>query len=450
MAEKQTNKLIPIIVIAILVVLLALFAGGSDEQEADGVGEEREANVPDGDTTADTLRTLTALVQEVQEENKRLRTEQRQLREEVQKKPQTDEQSKSRIDQLMDQVDSLTNRQNEDDDTPPELNDSDFDMDFDMPESQPSGDVWVEPVDAKTTEEGEISESSFDGNGFTSASDILGDTDTGALDNSVGEAVTGGNRNNNDEENIDPIYTIPRNSTLIGSTSLTALMGRVPINGSVEDPYPVKVVVGKKNLTANGLDLPEVNHMIFSGTATGDWTLSCVRANMESVTYVFEDGTIQTLSVGDSELEENNNSGSVNRLAWISDNRGIPCVTGRRISNAGSFLAGNIFASGVEAGAAAVADAETTRITSAQGDTQESVTGDAIRNSGYETLSGGASAISEWLQERQEQTFDVVYVDTGSNVSLHIEAELPINYDHNGRKLRHATSNSQDRHRRLD
>lgn len=446
MATKQTNKLIPIIVIAILVVLLALFAGGSDDNEADGVANEQEANVPDGDTTADTLRTLTALVQEVQEENERLRSEQRQLQEEVRQQPETDEQSESRIDQLMQQVDSLTQQQNEPD-PPPELNE--YDMDFDIPEAQPAGDVWVEPVDAQVTEEGEISGASFDGSGFSSASDILGETDTSALDNSVGEAVTGGS-SREDDENIDPVYTIPKNSTFIGSTSMTALMGRVPINGTVEDPYPVKIVVGKKNLTANGHDLPEVNHMIFSGTATGDWTLSCVRANMESVTYVFEDGTIQTLSVGDSELENSNNSGSINRLAWISDNRGIPCVTGRRISNAASFLAGNIFASGVEAGAAAVADAETTRITSAQGDTRESVTGDSVRNSGYETLSGGASAISEWLQERQEQSFDVVYVDTGSNVSLHIDAELPINYDHNGRKLRHERRNRQARHNRLD
>ena len=156
------------------------------------------------------------------------------------------------------------------------------------------------------------------------------------------------------------------------------------------------------------------------------------------------------MSVGDTELNNENNRGNANRLAWISDNRGIPCVTGRKISNAASFLAGSIFAKGIEAGAAAVADAETTRIVSAQGDTTESVTGDAIRNSGYESLAGGASAISQWLQERQQQTFDVVYVDTGSNVAVHIDAELPINYKPNGRKLRHARNSRQNFYRHLD
>ena len=198
------------------------------------------------------------------------------------------------------------------------------------------------------------------------------------------------------------------------------------------------------------MELPEVNHMIFSGTATGDWTLSCVRADMTSVTYVFDDGTIQTLSVGDQELQNNNSNVNINRLAWISDNRGIPCVSGRRISNAATFLASSIFAKGIEAGAKAVADAETTRIVSPQGDTTESVTGDAVRNAGYETLSGGGSAISEWLEKRQQQTFDVIYVDTGSNVAIHIDAELPINYKPNGRKLRHARNSSQDSHRYLD
>ena len=78
------------------------------------------------------------------------------------------------------------------------------------------------------------------------------------------------------------------------------------------------------------------------------------------------------------------------------------------------------------------------------------MTGDAVRNSGFETLSGGASAISEWLQERQQQSFDVIYVDTGSNVAIHIDAELPINYKPNGRKLRHARNSSQDSHSYLD
>jgi polyhydroxyalkanoate synthesis regulator phasin len=442
MAEKRTNKLIPIIALGLIVILIAVVARNSDKEAAEQVKQLRDNYVPDGDTTDDTLRTLTALVQEMREENDRLIAEQNQIKEQLANRPKENTNTKTSIDYLMERVDELTNSQNE---NPPELDS--FDMDIKIPDIQPQTDIWVEPIGGSTTlDETGMTQTSFNpSTTLDTASDILGDTR--ALNNSVGQSITGGT---NQENIVEPVYTIPKNSTLIGSTSMTALMGRVPINGSVEDPYPVKIIVGNENLTANGLELPEVSHMIFSGTATGDWTLSCVRADLTSVTYVFEDGTIQTLNEGDQELQNSNGSGNVNRLAWISDNRGIPCVSGKRISNAGAFLAGSIFAKGIEAGAKAVADAETTRIVSPQGDTTSSVTGDAIRNSAYETLSGGTSAISEWLQKRQQQTFDVIYVDTGSNVAVHIDAELPINYKPNGRKLRHARYNSKDINRRLD
>jgi len=44
----------------------------------------------------------------------------------------------------------------------------------------------------------------------------------------------------------------------------------VPIDGTVNDPYPFKVLVGADNLTANGIDIPDVAGAVFSGTASGD------------------------------------------------------------------------------------------------------------------------------------------------------------------------------------
>lgn len=76
---------------------------------------------------------------------------------------------------------------------------------------------------------------------------------------------------------------------------MTALLGRVPIDGKVTDPYPFKVLIGKDNLTANGIQLPDVEGAIVSGTATGDWTLSCVRGDVQSITFVFSDGTVRTV-----------------------------------------------------------------------------------------------------------------------------------------------------------
>ncbi|MBC8946338.1 integrating conjugative element protein [Xenorhabdus indica] len=81
------------------------------------------------------------------------------------------------------------------------------------------------------------------------------------------------------EKHEKPVYTLPENATLVGSQAMTALLGRVPINGTVTDPYPFKILIGKDNLTANGIELPEVEGAVVSGSASGDWTLSCVRGS---------------------------------------------------------------------------------------------------------------------------------------------------------------------------
>lgn len=73
------------------------------------------------------------------------------------------------------------------------------------------------------------------------------------------------------------------------------MLGRIPINGTVTDPYPFKVLIGKDNLTANGIELPDVEGAIVSGSASGDWTLSCVRGQVNSITFVFADGTVRTV-----------------------------------------------------------------------------------------------------------------------------------------------------------
>ncbi|WP_447444337.1 hypothetical protein [Pseudomonas aeruginosa] len=39
---------------------------------------------------------------------------------------------------------------------------------------------------------------------------------------------------------------------------MSALIGRVPVDGTVNDPYPFKILIGPDNLTANGIELPDV------------------------------------------------------------------------------------------------------------------------------------------------------------------------------------------------
>jgi len=242
-----------------------------------------------------------------------------------------------------------------------------------------------------------------------------------------------------------PAYTVPRNSTLLGSTGMTAMIGRIPREGTVEDPFPFKVIVGKENLATNGLQIPGLDGMIFSGTATGDWTLSCVRGQLHSVTYVFADGTIRTLSSDDQQQASLQGQNDERPLGWISDRRGIPCVTGVRISNSATYLSGRILAAAAEAAAGAFSQGEVTNSTSALGGVTTSVlTGDAVKYAGGQALSGGASEVSAYLRERAAQSFDVIYVDTGVELAIHIDMELPIDYEHNGRKTSYVYSENTE------
>ncbi len=156
----------------------------------------------------------------------------------------------------------------------------------------------------------------------------------------------------------EKVYTVPRNSVLTGATVLSGLIGRVPNGDAVVDPYPFKLMVGPRNLIANGWEIPDVRHAVVSGIALGDWTLSCVRGSVTSVTFVFADGRIVTLpepgtpdAVADRPAE----------WAWLSDEVGHPCVPGERVTNARRYLLQMMGAETVAAVGAAFAEAQTVR-----------------------------------------------------------------------------------------
>jgi len=181
---------------------------------------------------------------------------------------------------------------------------------------------WIEPDGRKPDETGKPGSGGF---GFSLPK--LQDT---------AEALTASGAKAIGAASTKPFYTVPANSTLMGSIAMTALIGRVPVDGTVNDPYPFKVVIGSDNLTANGIDLPEVTGAVVSGSASGDWTLSCVRGQIRSITFVFQDGTIRTLP----EETQGQALGATTEggLGWISDPYGIPCVAGERRSNAQQYL----------------------------------------------------------------------------------------------------------------
>ncbi|MFC0323690.1 TIGR03752 family integrating conjugative element protein [Gallibacterium melopsittaci] len=264
------------------------------------------------------------------------------------------------------------------------------------------------------------------------------------LDNSmVGKAyedLTGVKSKTRDEKPPVPIYTLPENSTLIGSVAMTALLGRVPIDGVVNDPYPFKVLVGKENLTANGIMLPNVEGAILSGTASGDWTLSCVRGKVTSITLVFNDGRVRTLPQG--RQGNSNNDG----IGWISDPYGVPCVPGDRKTNAPEYLTSNFLLGGVAVAADAYAQSQTTTVVDGSS-VVGAVTGDQGKYLIGQAIGAGLKDTAEWLRKRYGQTFDAIYVPPGQAVAIHLTKSIEIDYEPNGRKVNYLQQKSR---RQLD
>lgn len=243
-------------------------------------------------------------------------------------------------------------------------------------------------------------------------------------------------------EDAEPAYTLPENSTLVGSQAMTALLGRVPIDGRVTDPYPFKVVVGKDNLTANGIDLPDVEGAVISGSATGDWTLSCVRGDVTSITFIFTDGTVRTVPQPNNRSDGGNNANNGQNgrnnggyIGWISDESGIPCISGERKTNAGTYLPTLFALTAASAAGDSMAQSQYTAQNNGYGGVTASLSGDAGKAALGSAIGGGFKDVADWVKSRYGQTFDAVYVPPGQKVAVHITRQIPIDYEYQGRKV---------------
>ncbi|MDO9597462.1 MAG: TIGR03752 family integrating conjugative element protein [Azoarcus sp.] len=241
-----------------------------------------------------------------------------------------------------------------------------------------------------------------------------------------------------------PVYTVPSNSTLMGSIAMTALIGRVPIDGTVNDPYPFKVLIGPDNLTANGIDIPDVAGAVISGTASGDWTLSCVRGQIRSVTFVFHDGTIRTVPEDGSRSQHgtgsqaNGNGTTQGGLGWISDPYGIPCVSGERRSNAQQYLGSHALITAAGAGAASLIKSDNGSVAVvANSNGSLGTVGISGNEAMGRILAGGVRDMADWVNKLYGQAFAAIYVQPGAKVAVHLEQPLNIDYDAKGRRVSH-------------
>ncbi|MEX5685356.1 TIGR03752 family integrating conjugative element protein [Pseudomonas silesiensis] len=422
--------------------------------------EEMKALGIEGDTPRDTVATLVAQVKQLRNElqttqgdNKNQRAENERLRARESTIDQRIQNAldgeRSRLQQERDQVssdrqhtqgllqdlqrrlDGFTDKSSADLPVGLGLKDGDG-KDF----GASSGIQWIEPDDARTnTKNTGASQGPALPTSFGPAQKTLS-TAVDSVADAGGRAVVASTK---------PVYTVPANSTLMGSIAMTALIGRVPIDGTVNDPYPFKVLIGPDNLTANGIDLPDVAGAVVSGTASGDWTLSCVRGQIRSVTFVFQDGTIRTVpedsgntNGSTNNAQKSNGSTIQSGLGWISDPYGIPCVAGERRSNAQQYLGSQALITAAGAGAASLIKSDSGNVSYiSNGNGSFGTAGISGNEAMGRILAGGVQEMSQWVNKFYGQAFAAIYVQPGAKVAVHLEHPLNIDYDAKGRRVNH-------------
>ncbi len=224
--------------------------------------------------------------------------------------------------------------------------------------------------------------------------------------------------------------------TLFSNDTLTALVGIVPnLQGSVVDPIRFKLITGNTNLATNGLYLPPgVKNIVWSGIAIGNREMSCVRGELHSVTFTFEDGTIRTVN---SQADSGKSKLGGNLLGYISTQKGNPCLPGRLITNAQDYLMDRMWASGVAAAADGFSDTQTTTQRATDGTLTQYFSGNSGDYVASRTLAGSLTELTDYLRERQAQAIDLVFVESGQDVVVHVETQIEIDYDPQGRRLDH-------------
>lgn len=457
MVPPTQNKLLPILV-GIVGAALILVALRSCREAATGPGPLTSVPVPpsaDADTPADTIKTLTANVSSMTAAVEALRRDNADLKKDNQALLNEREQIEHHLNERLDEnltarnkaseadaaehssalsaltarVDALANSLADRHATGPD-SDIPVGLGIDTGAAPAESLTWIEPLD---------------GGGQTTSALAAKPWGEEAADQVSGAAQSVEARVLAEKDK--PVYTVPRNATLIGSTAMTALVGRVPVQGQVRDPMPFKVITGADNLAANGLAIPGVHGMVWSGTAVGDWTLSCVTGRLDSVTFVFDDGTIRTVSAEDKISSGNE---TARNLAWISDDHGIPCISGERKTNAPAFLAQRVGVAALGAAGEAAAAAQTTTTISDAGAVRNSLTGTLGPFMLGKTIAGGSDEIAKWLLERQSQSFDAVFVPAGARLAIHVDRELLIDFERTGRRLAHDIADDAAAHAHLD
>lgn len=449
MSSGSANKLIPMIAVGAVVGVAAILLFGDRLTAPEPNAEITSGDVPvgfDADTPQDTLQTITQDLGQLKYDSKgteeslelmrRSLDVQKEEMQRVQKELKASRSANLTLSQKINQQTALLRERQSSSSQPP---------------------VVSEPVDTAAMKQDLMTEMKvFMGEMFKQQMPQPGEVAPVVYDQSSGESRVrilplGTSVNENGvpvttdsaygsplNSSMTPFYTIPKDAILMGAKTITSLIGRVPIQGNVADPAPFKISIGAQNMAANGYQIPGISGMFLSGHATGDKALSCVRAYVESASFVFDDGRTLNLSGGER-------GGDRQRLGWLSDAHGNACIPGKYISTA---LKTGFWATmlGIGKGAAdAYSQSQVTNTYGPYGGGTSRVTGSDTDYVAGRAIAGGTEALTRQFEQRMQDSWDAVVVLSGRSVAFHADTELRIDYDADNRFVDYTSAGQSTR-----
>ena len=408
-----------IIIVSAMAVFGAIFYfGGSDETSQDT--QKTEGSSAESDSTSEEVR---AAVTQMTDLQKKIEALQEQLAAQAIEDEELKKLTEERISAVQEKLDQAT-----DSETVPEPV---AHLLRDIGERLESIENWVATGTRVPDYEIEGSQPGLSEYEILWIDAVAGVTDLPAPPELIDLAEQLGTQASGSEPEPNPVYTLPA-TTIVDATALTALIGRLPVDGHIESPWRFKLLSKASNFTSRSHRVPGLKGVIWSGVAYGDLTLSCVSATVDTVTYVYDDGVVHT------QKSPSNPDDITSGIGWLSDDRGNPCIPGDLKTNAPAVIARGVTTGTLSGLARGYAEAQTTRQSSSEGDSTTTVTGDA---EDYALATAAADAVDEanvWFRRRLGQSFDAIYVPAGRPVVIHIEQQVNLDRPADLRRLAHS------------
>ena len=218
-----------------------------------------------------------------------------------------------------------------------------------------------------------------------------------------------------DNEDIAPLMIPP--ATVIKGVTLTATIGRLPVRGQLNEPWPVKVLSTMEGYAANGYAV-NAAQMIWDGKAFGDANFECVRVVLTRATSVLPGAVISFVEAADSEKG----------LGYLSNAQGQPCLKGKLVSNAAKRITAEAILGIAQGIGQGYADTQHTRTVSPEGNTVERVTGEEVRVLIGRGFANSVSNVRNYLASRYD-VWDAIYVPPEQEVVINVDQPLEFIYD---------------------